>query len=95
MRKSSRGKFHHVDSTVTCPDCGRRFRTGTVVAEGPATDLREPLDGTGPSGRVVVTHFRSKQPGREGQWGLIRVPAETVMWQEKWGNAFKGSTGVS
>ena len=48
MSKPSRGKFHHVDSTVTCPDCGRRFRTGTVVAEGPAGDLREPLENTGP-----------------------------------------------
>ncbi len=95
MRKSSRGKFHHVDSTVTCPDCGRRFRTGTVVAEGPATDLREPLDDTGPSGRVVLTHFRSKQPDREGQWGLIRVPAEAVTWQDEWVSAFNGSKGVS
>jgi hypothetical protein len=29
----SRGHVQHVDSTVTCPDCGRRFRTGTVIAE--------------------------------------------------------------
>ena len=89
MAKSSRGKFHHVDSTVTCPDCGRRFRTGTVIAEGPASDLKEPLDSVGPSARTVVVHFRSKQPGRERQWGLIRVQAEQVAWQEEWENAFR------
>jgi hypothetical protein len=43
----SRGRVHHVDSTVTCPDCGRRFRTGTVVGEVPP-------------GVVHVT-FKSKQ----------------------------------
>jgi hypothetical protein len=95
MSKSSRGKFHHVDSTVTCPDCGRRFRTGTVVAEGPANDLREPLDNTGPSGRTVAAHLRSKQPERKDQWGLICVPAEAVTWQDKWVNAFKGGEDAS
>ena len=42
----SRGIVHHVDSTVTCPDCGRRFRTGTVIAEG--------RDTTRPGERMVV-----------------------------------------
>ena len=47
----SRGFVHHADSTVTCPDCGRRFRTGTAVAEC--------------HGRVSVS-FKSKQTGLWG-----------------------------
>ena len=47
----SRGFVHHSDSTVTCPDCGRRFRTGTAVAEGHG---------------LISISFRSKQTGRWG-----------------------------
>jgi len=47
----SRGFVHHSDSTVTCPDCGRRFRTGTAVAEGHG---------------LVSVSFKSKQSGRWG-----------------------------
>lgn len=68
----SRGIVHHADSTVTCPDCGRRFRTGTVIAEGPDT--------TRPGERMVVVSFRSKQEEHANQWGQIRVPAESVTW---------------
>lgn len=68
----SRGIVHHVDSTVTRPDCGRRFRTGTVIAEG--------RDTTRPGERMVVASFRSKQTEHAGQWGQIRVPAESVSW---------------
>jgi hypothetical protein len=57
----SRGIVHHVDSTVTCPDCGRRFRTGTVIAEG--------RDTTRPGERMVVASFRSKQEERAGPVG--------------------------
>jgi hypothetical protein len=61
----SRGRVHHADSTVECPNCGRRFRTGTVVAES--------------RGHIGV-RFKSKQTG---QWGHIRVPAESVRWTAK------------
>ena len=47
----SRGLVHHSDSTVACPDCGRRFRTGTAVAEGHG---------------LVSISFRSKQTGLWG-----------------------------
>jgi hypothetical protein len=70
---TSRGKVHHADSTAECPDCGRRFRTGTVVAEGPDT--------TRPGKRMVVVSFRSKQKEHaDAEWGQIRVPAESVAW---------------
>jgi hypothetical protein len=69
---TSRGIVHHVDSTVTCPDCGRRFRTGNVIAEGP--------DRTRTGQRMVVVSFRSKQPAHADEWGQIRVPAEAVAW---------------
>jgi hypothetical protein len=49
---TSRGRVHHADSTATCPGCGRRFRTHTVVAERP-------------DGRVAVS-FKSKQTGQWG-----------------------------
>jgi hypothetical protein len=51
---TSRGIVHHVDSTVSCPDCGRRVRTGTVIAEGPDT--------TGAGQRMVVVSFRPSNP---------------------------------
>jgi hypothetical protein len=68
---TSRGIVHHVDSTATCPDCGRRFRTGTVIAEGPAE---------APGQRMVVVSFRSKQLSHADTWGQIRVPVEAVAW---------------
>jgi hypothetical protein len=71
----SRGIVHHVDSTVTCPDCGRRFRTGTVIAEGPDT--------TRAGERMVVVSFRSKQPAYSEQWGQIRVPVPAVRWTQQ------------
>jgi hypothetical protein len=48
----SRGRFHHVDSTQQCPDCGCKFRSGTSIAELP-------------TGELAVT-FVSKQTGKRG-----------------------------
>jgi hypothetical protein len=76
----SRGKVHHADSTAECPDCGRRFRTGTVIAEGPDTTRR--------GERMVVVTFRSKQPEHADEWGQIRVPAELVTWTSERVNAW-------
>jgi hypothetical protein len=80
MQFISRGIVHHVDSTVTCRDCGRRFRTGTVVAEGP--------NRARPGERMVVVTFTSKQQERSGQWGQIRVAAESVQWTDQRVNAW-------
>jgi hypothetical protein len=80
MQFISRGIVHHVDSTVTCPDCGRRFRTGTVVAEGP--------DQARPGERMVVVTFTSKQEERSGQWGQVRLAAESVRWTDRRVNAW-------
>src|SRR4051812_12567287 len=82
---TSRGIVHHVDSTVTCPDCGRRFRTGTVIAEGPDT--------TRPGERMMVATFRSKQPDRADQWAQIRVPAEAIAWTQERVNAWGAKRG--
>jgi hypothetical protein len=76
----SRGIVHHVDSTVTCPDCGRRFLTHTVVAEGP--------DRARPGERMLVVTFTSKRDEHRGQWGQIRVPAESVAWTAERVNAW-------
>ena len=48
----SRGHVHHASSTATCPDCGRRFQTHTIVGEDP--------DG------FLALGFKSKQTGRWG-----------------------------
>lgn len=53
MPHQSRGYKHHADSTTTCPDCGRRHRTGTTVTERS-------------DGKFEVT-FKSKQTGRWGR----------------------------
>jgi hypothetical protein len=47
----SRGRIHHADSTVECPDCSRRFTTGTIVAEY--------------HGHIGI-RFKSKQTGQWG-----------------------------
>jgi hypothetical protein len=69
---TSRGYIHHADSTVTCPDCGRRFITPTHAA------VSEQI-GRG----VIGISFKSKDPGRQQSgrpWGVVRVPATAITW---------------
>ena len=79
----SRGYVHHADSTVICPDCGRRFITPTHAA------VAESL-----SQGFVGISFKSKQPERQESgrpWGVIRVPATAITWgrtyREAWDTA--------
>ena len=77
----SRGYVHHADSTVTCPDCGRRFVTPTHAAA--AENLSQGFIGI---------QFKSKQPDRQDRpWGVIRVPVGAITWgwahREAWDSA--------
>jgi hypothetical protein len=79
----SRGYVHHADSTVTCPDCGRRFITPTHAVVG------ENL-----SQGFVGIQFKSKQADRQESgrsWGVIRVPVSAITWgrthREAWDTA--------
>jgi hypothetical protein len=68
----SRGYVHRADSTVTCPDCGRRFITPTHAAA--AENLSQGF---------VGIQFKSKQPDRQESgrpWAVIRVPVAALTW---------------
>lgn len=68
MGKQSHGTIHHVDSTVVCPDCSRKFIHPHHA--GVAEDW----------GEFIGVQFKSKQDGR---WGVLRVPVELVFWADK------------
>ena len=63
MAKQSHGTIHHADTTVVCPDCGRKFIHPHHA--GVAEDW----------GEFISVQFKSKQTGR---WGVLRVPVELV-----------------
>jgi hypothetical protein len=67
MGKQSHGTIHHADTTVLCPDCGRKFTHPHHA--GVAEDW----------GEFIGVQFKSKQTGR---WGVQRVPIELVFWGE-------------
>lgn len=66
MSKPSRGHMRHADTTVTCPDCGRRFTHPHHA-------------GVSQQGEFLSVQFKSKQTGR---WGVLRVPVELVFWAD-------------